>query len=227
MSDARPTRSKRGGARLGQPRGAAPKEDRLDDVIAVATRLFRERGFRGTRLDDISDELGVTRAALYYYFDSKREVLEEVCERAMRSTETVLHEVEALDDPAERLRSFARQYARNMSSDAARVFSRDHAELSPPFQRALMARARAVTAGAEQLIAYGVAQGRFRTDLNVHLTTLGLLGMLNSIAEWHRPNRDGALDDVADHLVDVYIDGVSHGAELERPERPGADGRAA
>src|SRR3954447_23492368 len=133
--------SKRGNgkaARLGQPRGAVPKEDRLDDVIAVATRLFRERGFRATRLDDIADELGVTRAALYYYFDGKRDVLEEVCERAMRSTEGVLREIEHLPDPVERLRRFARQYARNMSSDAARVFNRDNAELSPSFRRSLM-----------------------------------------------------------------------------------------
>jgi AcrR family transcriptional regulator len=219
MSAAGPARPKRGVARLGQPRGASPKEDRLDDVIAVATRLFRERGFRGTRLDDISDELGVTRAALYYYFDSKREVLEEVCERAMQSTEKVLRDVEALDDPAERLRRFARQYARNMSSDAARVFSRDNAELSPPFRRALLARARAVTAGAEHLVDYGMEQGRFRADLDVHLTAMGFLGMLNSLAEWYRPNRDGTLDDVTDYLVDVFVDGVSHGAEVARPKR--------
>jgi AcrR family transcriptional regulator len=209
---------RRGPTRVGRPRGAAPKEDRLDDIIEVATRLFRERGFRATRLDDIAEELGVTRAALYYYFDGKRDVLEEVCERAMRSTEKVLRDVQALDDPAERLRHFARVYAGNMSSDSARVFARDNSELRAPFRRALMTRVRAVNHGAEAILSYGIEKGRFRADLDVRLTALGFLGMLNSLAEWFRPARDGSLDDVTDYLVDVFIDGVSHGADQARPE---------
>jgi AcrR family transcriptional regulator len=215
----RKARPKRNGVSVGRPRGAAPKEDRLDDIIDVAARLFRERGFRATRLDDISDELGVTRAALYYYFDGKHDVLEEVCERAMRSTEKVLRDVEALEDPAERMRHFAQVYARNMTGDAARVFSRDNGELRAPFQRALMGRMRAVNHGAEAILRYGIEQGRFRSDLDLRLTALGFLGMLNSLAEWFRPARDGTLDNVTDHLVDVFIDGVSHGAAEAPPAR--------
>lgn len=209
MTAARTPRTRRGTVRLGQPRGAIPKEDRLDEVIAVATRLFRENGFRATRLDDIADALGVTRAALYYYFDGKREVLEEVCSRAMASTEAALRRVQDLDDPAERLRGFAHQYAQNMASDAARVFDRDNEELRPAFRRGLMARARAVTDGAEEILRYGMEQGSFDFDLDIHITARGFLGMLNSLASWHRPSRDGSLSETADQLVDVFITGLA------------------
>jgi AcrR family transcriptional regulator len=205
-------------ARLGQPRGVVPKEDRLDEIVAVATRLFRERGYRATRLDDISDALGVTRAALYYYFDGKADVLEEVCERAMLSTEAVLRDIQQLEGPADRLCMFARQYAVNMSSDAARVFARDNAELRAPFRRALMARARAVNSGAEDILRYGISTGHFRNDMDVRLMALGFLGMLNALAEWYRPSRDGKLQDVSDALVDVFVDGLaSGGAVTSRP----------
>jgi TetR/AcrR family transcriptional regulator, cholesterol catabolism regulator len=137
----------------------------------------------------------------------------------MRSTEQVLRDVQALDDPAERMRQFARVYATNMTSDAARVFARDNGELRPPVRRALMARARAVNHGAEAILRHGIEQGRFRADLDVRLTALGFLGMLNSLAEWFRPARDGTLDEVTDHLVNVFIDGVLHGAEQAPPER--------
>jgi AcrR family transcriptional regulator len=209
MTAARTPRSRRGTVRLGQPRGAIPKEDRLDEVIAVATRLFREKGFRATRLDDIADALGVTRAALYYYFDGKREVLEEVCSRAMASTEAALRRVQDLDDPADRLRGFAHQYAQNMSSDAARVFDRDNDELRPAFRRGLMARAHAVTDGAEEILRYGIERGAFDAELDIHVTARGFLGMLNSLASWHRPNRDGPLSETADLLVDVFIGGLA------------------
>jgi AcrR family transcriptional regulator len=202
-------RPRRGAVRLGQPRGAIPKEDRLDEVIAVATRLFRENGFRATRLDDIADALGVTRAALYYYFDGKRDVLEEVCSRAMASTEAALRRIQDLDDPAERLHGFAHQYAQNMAGDAARVFARDNQELRPAFRRGLMARARAVTDGAEEILRYGIEHGAFDPELDVHITARGFLGMLNSLADWHRANRDGPLSDTAHLLVDVFITGLA------------------
>ena len=151
----------------------------------------------------------MTRAALYYYFDSKHDVLEEVCARAMTSTEEALRRVRELDDPGERLRGFAHTYVQNMSSDAARVFARDNKELRPAFRRGLMARARAVNEGAEGIVRYGVEKGEFSPDLDVRLTTLGFLGMINAMADWHRPNRDGSITDVADLLVDVYIQGIA------------------
>jgi AcrR family transcriptional regulator len=217
---ARNGNTRRGKGRLGQPRGSVPKEDRLDDIIEVATRLFRERGFRATRLDDISDALGVTRAALYYYFDGKQEVLEEVCARAMSSTEEALREVRALEDPADRLISFTRRYAANMSSDAARVFARENAELRPSFRRSLMARARNVNLGAEEILRYGIERGDFRADLDVRLTALGMLGMLNSLAEWYRPGRDGSLPEVTDVLVGTFIEGLRKPAPAAR-QKPG------
>jgi AcrR family transcriptional regulator len=195
--------------RLGQPRGAVPKEDRLDEVIAVATRLFRENGFRATRLDDIAEALGVTRAALYYYFDGKQDVLEEVCSRAMASTEAALRRIQDLDDPAARLHGFADQYAQNMAGDAARVFARDNQELRPAFRRGLMARARAVNEGAEEILRYGIERGAFDSDLDIGITARGFLGMLNALADWHRPKRDGPLPETADLLVGVFITGLA------------------
>lgn len=201
--------SKRSRRSLGRPRGGSPREDRLDDVLEVATQLFRERGFRATRLDDISDDLGVTRAALYYYFDGKAEILEEICVRAMASSEAALREVQALDDPAERLLSFGKVYARNMSSDAARVFFRDHGELKPSSRRALMARARAINEGAEAIIGYGIEHEDFADDIDIRPSALGFLGMLNSLAEWYRPSRDGDFDEVVTQLVRLFVEGAA------------------
>jgi AcrR family transcriptional regulator len=202
-------KSRTGNSSLGRPRGGAPRKDRLDDVVSVATRLFRQRGFRGTRLDDISDELGVTRAALYYYFEGKRGLLEEICARAMASSERALQDVQALEDPAERLLSFGKVFARNMSSDAARVFERDNGELSATSRRALLDRAREVNQGAEAIIQYGIERGDFAPEIDVQHAALGFLGMLTSLAEWYRPSRDGDFDEVVEGLVRIVVHGVA------------------
>ncbi len=53
----------------------ARRTDTRDRILAVATRMFRENGYAATSTQAIADELGVTKAALYYHFASKEEIL--------------------------------------------------------------------------------------------------------------------------------------------------------
>src|SRR2546421_1602890 len=60
-------------------------------ALETAARAFNERGFYRTSLDDIAAELNVTKAALYYYFESKDEILYECHSAAIQSlTDTPL-----------------------------------------------------------------------------------------------------------------------------------------
>jgi AcrR family transcriptional regulator len=47
---------------------------RKDEVIRVAARLFAAKGYHATTLDEIAEELGVTKPALYYYVASKGDI---------------------------------------------------------------------------------------------------------------------------------------------------------
>lgn len=47
-------------------------------ILEAAEKLFAEKGFDGARVDDIAENAGVNKALIYYYFKSKREILEEL-----------------------------------------------------------------------------------------------------------------------------------------------------
>jgi TetR/AcrR family transcriptional regulator len=47
-------------------------------ILEAAEKLFAEKGFDGARVDDIAENAGVNKALIYYYFRSKREILEEL-----------------------------------------------------------------------------------------------------------------------------------------------------
>ena len=53
----------------------ARRTDTRERILTVAARLFSEKGFNATSIRDIANELGVTKAALYYHFTSKEEIL--------------------------------------------------------------------------------------------------------------------------------------------------------
>lgn len=59
-------------------------------ILDVASRQFRERGYSATSLKEIAAELGVTKAALYYHFDSKTAILRALVEPMFAAIEEVL-----------------------------------------------------------------------------------------------------------------------------------------
>src|SRR5215475_1621084 len=69
-------------AKTAQPKamGKSKKAALRRTVLEAAARLFAQRGFGGTNLQDIADALGISRPALYYYFKSKEEILASLVE---------------------------------------------------------------------------------------------------------------------------------------------------
>jgi AcrR family transcriptional regulator len=57
------------------PPAAAKAPDTRDRILDIALDLFTEQGYDGTSLREIADQLGVTKAALYYHFESKDDIL--------------------------------------------------------------------------------------------------------------------------------------------------------
>lgn len=66
-------------------------------LLSTALRLFTEHGVEGTSLQMIADELGVTKAAVYYYFRTKAEITEAVAEPALRELDAILDGAERID----------------------------------------------------------------------------------------------------------------------------------
>lgn len=60
---------------------AKTKEERRNEIIETAGKLFEEKGYEQTQVQDIVNEIGVAKGLFYYYFKSKDEVVEELADR--------------------------------------------------------------------------------------------------------------------------------------------------
>ncbi|MCF2531587.1 TetR/AcrR family transcriptional regulator [Yinghuangia soli] len=84
---------------------AAPAmEDTYDKVLSAAVELFGEHGFAGTSLQAIADRVGVTKAALYYHFRTKDELLDALLRPALNDLDRVLDTAERRKGQAVRQR---------------------------------------------------------------------------------------------------------------------------
>lgn len=83
----------------------ARRTDTRERILTVAATLFAEHGFAGTSIRDISDALGVTKAALYYHFGSKDEILRAIVDQPIGAIRGVLEREQDLST-AEARRQF-------------------------------------------------------------------------------------------------------------------------
>jgi len=97
------------------PGSAVRREDTRSRIQEIALELFTEKGYDATSLREISERLGVTKAALYYHFKSKEEIVESMTADHVERIEAL---IEWAGDQAwspETRREFVRRYMENLS----------------------------------------------------------------------------------------------------------------
>src|SRR5437016_10866458 len=93
---------------------ASPAPDtRRAAMYRTAAQIFRDRGFDATSVSDVARALGLTKAGLYHYFDSKESLLFEIMSFGLdRVRDEVVIPVRAIRDPEQRLRQLVVRHAR-------------------------------------------------------------------------------------------------------------------
>src|SRR5919112_3179734 len=88
-------------------KSTAKRRNRHAEVIDAAVEIFYEKGYSAAAIQDVADAVGMLKGSLYYYIDTKEDLLFEICERVHAQSLGILDEVAALDlPPIERIRAY-------------------------------------------------------------------------------------------------------------------------
>jgi AcrR family transcriptional regulator len=183
-------------------------------VLETAARLFAERGFGGTNLHDISAELGISRPALYYYFNSKDDILASMVEEitvfsGKRATELV---AQADTDPSESLRQLVENHARWLLDHSIefKMIDRSENDLPAAVRKANDRGKRLVLDNFTRIIAHGIEIGHFR-PIDPQVTAFAIIGMCAWTAWWFRADGRMSSAQVAQLIADLAVHAVRHG----------------
>jgi AcrR family transcriptional regulator len=181
------------------------------DVVRAAGRLFAQRGYHGTSMRDLGRELGLHGSSLYSHISSKEALLVEVVESGAELFErSSAHALEATDEPIQRLRSLVSGHVGVVLDhlDEARTFLNE-AEALEPQHRAVVIKARdRYESVFRSVISQGIATGAFRRDLDVRMTAIYLLSILNAIDRWYRPGGDLDRETLTDSIMEFVVRGA-------------------
>ncbi len=209
---------------IGRRRAAARDEggrtyqERRAEIIRAAAQMFKANGYRGTKLGDVAEALGLDRASLYYYIGGKEELFQEVVGGAVEANAVAAEEIRRGPGTApEKLReliialmvSYADNYPflyvyiqENLGPD-----SRDRSAWSREMRRHNKRYENAVVG----IVQDGIDEGTLRAGTQAWVIGFGVIGMVAWSNRWFNPNESRVS---AEEIGAAYADTVLTGLEV-------------
>ncbi len=182
-------------------------------ILDAAARSFLHKGIAASRLADIAEAAGTQAGSLYYHFDSKEELLEQVLDIGVqRIADHVRERLAALPADAGHRARIAAAIEGHLSMmllhgdyTSANIRILGHA---PPDVRARhIEQQRAYGATWAKLLGAALEAGEIRADADLSVVRMLLLGALNWSVEWYKPGRR-SIPEIADQLTTMFFDGM-------------------
>ena len=182
-----------------------------EELARVSVDLFAAQGYANTSVQQIVDAAGVTKGALYHYFNSKDDLLFDIYDRLLTLQQRNLEEIAGRDLPLE-------ETVRTVCEDViitsiewireGAVFFRSQHMLSPDRMEEVKTRRRRYNEVFAALIARGRAEGIFRSDIPTAVLVANFFANPHYLSYWYQPHGALTKQQVAKHLTDLYLAGL-------------------
>jgi len=200
---------------------------KLESILRTAAQIFAEKGYHQASIRDIARATRVSLSGLYYYFQSKEELLFLIQDHAfgtlLQNLERLL---EGVDDPHGRVRLLIENHLRFFVNNMAemKVLSHEAESLSGDYRARVNAKKRRLTEIATAILAELRPEG----ELDVRVSTFALFGMMNWLYNWYRPERDLPVEQLAEQMSRLFLGGYlqKSGGELPAGAREAAPGES-
>ncbi len=206
-------------------RVALRQEARRREVLAAATAVFSERGYRAASMSDIAAKLGMGKASLYHYVSSKEEVLIDLYEDVLR--ENVIAARRIASSQASPREALAELIADRVAytcrnRELLRVFFEEEAELPARQQSRLIAVRREYEQTLLEVVDRGEAAGEFSLGTTPQIFINTVLGAANWTYKWFQPKGSLSPEELGAEIATVLLAGL-RGAQ-RRTSLPGSRG---
>ncbi|WP_019550920.1 TetR/AcrR family transcriptional regulator [Thermus scotoductus] len=181
-------------------------------ILEEAARLFTEKGYEATSVQDLAEALGLSKAALYHHFRSKEEVLYEISQQALEGLLLEGKKALAVSDPREALLRFMEGHARFFEENRPffATMLQGLQSLSPEKQGQIVTLRDQYEEILRTLLRRGMEKGVFR-PVDVALAGRAVLSLLNWMIRWFHPGGPLRAEEVARFYFDLILKGLEDG----------------
>jgi AcrR family transcriptional regulator len=181
-------------------------------ILDAAVRLFAEKGFDGTSVQEIVERAEVTKGAMYHYFSAKDDLLYEIyhelISRQLADQERILA---AGLSPADTVRALIVDLVETTTARLAQaaVFAREMHKLAAGPMKALRTQRRRYHEAFRSVVERGQRDGTFTSAASAETVTLLVFGVINQLPQWYRPRGKQTPRQLADEIADFVLAGLT------------------
>jgi AcrR family transcriptional regulator len=199
---------------------STPPRRRHIEVLEAAARVFHEKGYESTSIQDIAEAVGILKGSLYYYIRSKEDLLYEIIKAVHEDALANIHHVEEMDgDALQKMRAFVTSHlvfnAENLTKMG--VFFHDFRSLSGERRQTIVEARDIYDELVRRLIREGQEEKIICPDIDPKSVTFAVMGALNWIYQWYKPDGKLSASSIADEFADLVVNGLACTPETHRP----------
>jgi TetR/AcrR family transcriptional regulator, cholesterol catabolism regulator len=202
-------------------------DERLGEIADIATRLFADKGYHATSMQDLTEAVGLQRGALYHYISAKKDLLYLIHDRYIQPLLASFRAIEAAQESPEialRALTHALMHTIHGQRDQVTVFLHEWKSIrSDDRWEEVRASRQELEDIVERTLRRGIEQGVFDVD-NVQVATLGFFGMINYGYTWINPDGPWTAAYLADQFYALFLGGVARDGSRDGVAPGGAAG---
>jgi AcrR family transcriptional regulator len=202
----------KGGRRQVGKAKAVGGRNREQEILDAAVDIFHANGYSATSVDDVANSVGILKGSLYYYMDSKEDLLARIVEEVHEDVEEIIRVALARADlpPLERLAEYLRNQVdyniRNIKRN--RVYYHDYDQLSPPRLASVRKSRRSNEQSIIALVKEAKEAGEIPATMNERLATKNVFAPIIWMYTWYKPGGGVSGKELGDFCADFVVNGL-------------------
>ena len=188
----------------------SPLNERRGQILEKAAHLFCLKGYDSTSMSDIADEVGITKAGLYYFVEGKEHLLYLITDYGLDLLEeTVIEPLKSIEEPKALLNELIKLHTHMVLNRPREVtiILHERTALTGVYREKILQRKKEYINYVRNLLIRLQERGEARRDLDATATTFFLLGSLNWVYQWYKVDGPLTEEQLARELTEHFTRG--------------------
>ncbi len=184
-------------------------EEKKLAIIKSAAKAFGQKGFHAATIEDITNDLKMTKGSLYYYFSTKEELLFNAHLLSLEKVLKNIIQINAKNDPPEiKLKTAISRHLEVLATDFEGAFLLQYEfHLPNEYLDEIIVMRDTYQKNFIQIIEEGIQAGTFKSQ-NARMVAFVILGSINWFLRWYSSTGSWTIEEISDAYIDLFCNGL-------------------
>ncbi len=194
------------------------RDDKVHDtaleILKAAQDLFYEKGYEKATTREISQRVGISKAALYHHFENKEEILYKICLRAAdelieNMRQAILRNQSSNAPLKEKLKDIMLEYAKTYlkNKNFNKILLHEIEFLSPEKKRVILDKETKNVHQFRDFLKQLMDKGLIK-EFNPTVMTFSIISALHWLYFWYKKDKGLTLEEIVEQIACMYLEGI-------------------